>query len=453
MQSTAARRGPERWILAGLAAGLLLGLLANHLTAGEPEARRRLDTVVREVIQPVGGIFLRLLFMTVIPLVFSCLALGVHQLGDLKELGRIGLKTLVLTLLLSAVSVGIGLLLVNTVEPGKRVDEEARKALFAGALRVEQPPQADRPLLERIIAALIPRNPVEAAARAFDGDMLAVLFFAFIFGVALRASGSARMAGLVSALEGLYDISFWLVGFALRLAPVGVAALVFSVSSRMGLPVLYALGGYVLAVVLGLLIQMLVVYPALLRFGCGVSPIEFLSRIRKVMVTAFSTSSSNATLPTTLQVSQTRLGIPPRIGNFVLTLGSTFNQNGTALFEGVTILFIAQFFGLSLSLEGQVMVIVLSILAGIGTAGVPGGSIPLLVPVLVVVGVPEPEARLGLGIILGVDRFLDMCRTVLNVTGDLVVATFIARSEKLGTDAIFPPQGGFVSEMNPNAEK
>jgi DAACS family dicarboxylate/amino acid:cation (Na+ or H+) symporter len=178
-------------------------------------------------------------------------------------------------------------------------------------------------------------------------------------------------------------------------------------------------------VLAGLAIQQILVYPLVLRAFCGVSPLWFFTRIRPVMVTAFSTSSSNATLPTTIHIARTRLGIPSRIANFVLTLGSTFNQNGTALFEGVTVLFIAQFYGVPLGFDQQLTVLAMSVAAGIGTAGVPGGSIPLIVPVLVSVGVPGE----GIAIILGVDRLLDMCRTVLNVTGDLVAAAFVARGE------------------------
>ncbi len=433
--ATPRRSRQHQWILGGLLLGLAAGLLANALTAeGAPGAAWRdgLDATVRHVIQPLGGIFLRLLFMTVIPLVFSCLALGVHELGDIKQLGKVGVKTLLMALFLSGISVGIGLVLVNAVRPGAAVSEETRARLVADAPAKDveaarKAAQGDAwPRLESFIAAVIPRNPVEAMARAFDGDMLAVLFFAILFGIAIRASGSTRMGTVVGFLEGLYDISFWLVGFALRLAPLGVAALVFSMTARLGFPILKALGSYVLTVLLGLAIHQFVVYPLVLKLACGRSPLDFFLRIRPVMVTAFSTSSSNATLPTTLQVAKEKLGIPPKLANFVLTVGSTFNQNGTALFEGITIIFIAQLFGVPLGLDRQILVLVMSVLAGIGTAGIPGGSIPLIVPVLASVGAP-PE---GIVVILGVDRLLDMCRTVLNVTGDLVVAAFVAKGEE-----------------------
>jgi len=209
------------------------------------------------------------------------------------------------------------------------------------------------------------------------------------------------------------------------LAPYGVGALMYSLTAKSGFAVIPRLGGYVAVVVAGLAFQQFVVYSAILKWMARVPPIEWAFRIREVALTAFSTASSNATLPSSLQTAQEKLGIAPRIGNFVLTVGATGNQNGTALFEGVTILFLAQVFAVHLTLGQQVTVVIMSILAGVGTAGVPGGSIPLIVIVLQTVGVP-PE---GIGIILGVDRFLDMCRTTLNVTGDLVCATVVARSE------------------------
>ncbi len=426
--------GIQRWILGGLLVGLTAGLLANFLAGPSGPVRSGLETAVKEVIFPLGRIFLQLLFMTVLPLVFSCLSLGIRELGDPRELGRIGLKTLAFTLLLSGISVAIGLTLVNAIQPGRNIGTEARARLLSdvqkegAALAQKAAESPQKPRLETIVNAIIPRNPVESAGRAFDGDMLAVMFFALIFGVALAACGSERTKTLVAFLEGLYDVSMWLVGFALKFAPLGVAALVFSMAARMGTEIIYTVGAYVLTVLVGLLVQQFVVYPLVLKTLCGKSPQAFFSSIRPVMVTAFSTSSSNATLPTTLQVAQTKLGIPPKIANFVLTLGSTFNQNGTALFEGVTVIFIAQFYGVELGLDRQLLVVGMSVLAGVGTAGVPGGSIPLIVPVLVSVGVPGE----GIAVILGVDRLLDMCRTVLNVTGDLVAAEFVARGEGPG---------------------
>ena len=260
---------------------------------------------------------------------------------------------------------------------------------------------------------------------AFQGEMLAVMVFSLFIGIAMALCPQERVQPLITLLQSLYEVVMTAIGLALKLAPYGVAALLFNLTSRFGLEILGSLGWYVLTVLGGLAFHLLVVYSLVLKFLAGYSPPRFFARIREVLVTAFSTSSSNATLPVTLRVSEQELGVPREIGGFVLTLGSTANQNGTALYEGVTVLFLAQFFGVDLNLGAQISVVLLSILAGVGTAGVPGASLPMVGALLLSVGVPLE----GLGIILGIDRLLDMCRTTLNVTGDLVTATYIARSE------------------------
>jgi DAACS family dicarboxylate/amino acid:cation (Na+ or H+) symporter len=211
----------------------------------------------------------------------------------------------------------------------------------------------------------------------------------------------------------------------MKLAPYGVAALVFTVTARLGMDVVVLLGKFVLVVIGGLLIQFFITYSLVLRLAVRVSPWKFFARLEEVIITAFSTSSSNVTLPTALRVTEEKLHVPPRISRFVLTLGSTANQNGTALYEGVVVLFLAQFFGVNLTLAQQATVVLAAVLAGIGTAGVPGGSLPVIVLVLQSVGVPGE----AIGVIFGVDRILDMSRTVLNVTGDITAAMWVAKSE------------------------
>ncbi len=279
-------------------------------------------------------------------------------------------------------------------------------------------------MLESLLA-LIPKNPLQAAVEALNGEMLALMVFAVLFAVAYSRVRDAETEPLRSVLLGVQRASMRIIDWAMDLGPYAVGALLFGVTARTGLALAGGLGSYVLVVIAGLAIQQFVVFFALLKFVARVSPLEWWRRVREVVLTAFSTASSNATLPTSLKVSEESLGVAPRIGTFVLTVGSTANQNGTALFEGVTVLFLAQVFGVDLTLGQQVSVVLMSILAGVGTAGVPGGSLPLIVLVLQSVGVPAE----GIGIILGVDRFLDMCRTVINVTGDLVAATVIAKTE------------------------
>lgn len=420
-----ARRGLPRHtkILFGLLFGLVLGLLVHAIAPGEPWV----EWTVRNVAYPIGQIFLRLIFMIVVPLVFSSLVLGVLELGG-QKLGRVGLKTLAYTLVASGISVAIGIGLVNFFRPGAGVDPAVRGQLegdFASQSQaaIENAQKAQH--WTDAFLSLIPRNPLAAAVDALSGEMLALMVFAVFFGVAL-ARVRREKETLIEVFEGIQRVSMRIVDWAMAIAPFGVAALLFSLTARSGFSVIPRLGGYVGVVVAGLAIQMFVVYTVVLKFFARVPPGEWFSRCREVMLTAFSTASSNATLPTSLQTSIEKLGVAPRIGNFVLTVGATANQNGTALFEGVTVLFLAQVFGVDLSLGQQLTVVVMSILAGVGTAGVPGGSLPLIVIVLQTVGIP-PE---GIGIILGVDRFLDMCRTTLNVVGDLVCATFVARSEK-----------------------
>jgi DAACS family dicarboxylate/amino acid:cation (Na+ or H+) symporter len=277
---------------------------------------------------------------------------------------------------------------------------------------------------------IIPKNPLADAAGAFDetyqgGGILALMFFSLFVGLALALARSERTEVFEKCLQGLYDVVMKIIAIAMKLAPYGVAALVFTVSARLGLDVVVLLGKYVLVVMLGLLIHMFVVYSVLLKYVIRVSPLKFFARVEEVIVTAFSTSSSNVTLPTAMRVTEEKLGVPRRITNFVLTLGSTANQNGTALYEGVTVLFLAQFFGVHLTFTQQATVVLASVLAGIGTAGVPGGSLPVIVLVLQSVGVPGES----IGVILGVDRILDMSRTVLNVTGDITAAMYVAKSE------------------------
>jgi DAACS family dicarboxylate/amino acid:cation (Na+ or H+) symporter len=358
----------------------------------------------------------------------------VAELGDLRKLGRIGLKTVALTLVLSSISVLVGITLVNVVRPGAGVSDADRTRLtgmLSTTATAIQPP-APRSGMQ-VLVELIPDNPVRAMAQAYQGEMLAVMVFALFVGIAMAMCPRERVEPLMAVLRSVYEVVMVIIGLAMKLAPYGVAALLFSLTARFGLEIIERLGWYFITVVAGLALQLFVVYSLVLRFLVGYSPRVFFSKIREVLLTAFSTSSSNVTLPLTLRVSEKQLGVPREIGNFVLTLGSTANQNGTALYEGVTVLFLAQFFGVHLSLSAQVSVVLMSILAGVGTAGVPGGSLPLVGALLVSVGVPLE----GLGIILGVDRILDMCRTTLNVTGDMVAAAYIARSEghTLATDS------------------
>jgi DAACS family dicarboxylate/amino acid:cation (Na+ or H+) symporter len=416
----------RRWplhlrILVGLLSGTVAGVVANLVASDDP----RLDWLTDHVTEPFGRLFLRLIFMVVLPLVFSALALGVAGLGDVRRLGRVGAKTFAYTVVATGLSVALGLVLVNVVRPGDGLAPAARAALMASAARnapIAATTTVDAPVGLDALLAIVPDNPLRAAV---NGDMLAVMFFSLMVGIGIALAPTERTATFVAALEGLYEVVMRVIDLAMRVAPYGVAALLFTLTARFGAGVLRQLASYVAVVLVGLALHQFVTYSLILRLSGAISPALFFRRIRSVMVTAFSTSSSNVTLPLALRTTEHDLGVPREIANFVLTLGSTANQNGTALFEGVTVLFLAQFYGVALALKAQVLVILMAILAGVGTAGVPGGSLPLIVPVLVTVGIPAE----GIGIILGVDRLLDMCRTVLNVTGDITAAVVVARSE------------------------
>ena len=276
---------------------------------------------------------------------------------------------------------------------------------------------------------MVPRNPIGAAA---NGEMLAVIVFALLLGVGLTTVPAARAEPLVKLLDSVASAMVAIIGLVMKLAPLAVFALIFSVTARFGWDVLLNLLKYVITVVGALTVFVVVGYPLILRLVARRSPLEFFRKVRVVMLTAFSTSSSNATLPTTLRVAEEELGVPRQISGFVVPLGATMNMNGTALFEGVTVLFLAQVFGVQLGLGQQIIVLAMAVVTAIGVAGVPGGSIPLMMMVLAMVNVPVE----GIAIVLGTDRILDMCRTTVNVTGDLVTTVVVDRIERGGAGAV-----------------
>ena len=426
------RRMSMHWqILIGLLIGAAGGLIARQVwPAGNSDSI--LPWLTTNVAESLGQIFLRLIFMVVVPLVFSALSLGVAGIGDVRRLGRLGARTLLLTLILSSASVAIGLGAANLVKPGSRLAEAQRIELrekYASKSASAIKKASESKSVRDGLLDIIPRNPLQEMVGALDGSspgggMLSVMFFALVCGVAISVSPE-RTGPLVSVLEGIYDVSMVVIGWAMRFAPIGVAGLMFSLTATLGMDILHTLMWYVGTVLAALALHMFGVYSLVVWLIARLSPRTFFSRITDVLLTAFATSSSNATLPTSLRVAEENLGVKREVANFVLTVGSTANQNGTALYEGITVLFLAQVFGVELTLAQQVQVVLMSILAGVGTAGVPGGSLPLVVLVLKSVEVPVE----GIGIILGVDRLLDMCRTTLNVTGDLAVAVCVDRVE------------------------
>ncbi|MFA5805579.1 MAG: dicarboxylate/amino acid:cation symporter [Melioribacteraceae bacterium] len=418
-------------ILIGLFVGLILGLLANIFLNGNKD----IQWIVSNIAYPVGQLFLRLIFMIIIPLIFTAIVLGVADFRDINKIGRVGGKVLLFTVVITTVSVIIGMAIVNIVQPGSGISDDKRAALTQvitnnqAVSGIITSAKESKSFLQ-IIIDLIPRNPFAEVVSYLDpnyrgGGLLAIMFFALIFGIAMAVSDRERIDTLTKAFQGVYDVVMKIIDFAMRFAPYGVAALVFSTASQLGLQMIGILLKYVLVVLFALALHFFLTYGVILKYVVKRNPKEFFKGISEVIITAFSTSSSNATLPTSIRVSIDNLKLDKDITNFVLTIGATANQNGTALYEGITVLFLAQFYGIELSIAQQLIVVFLSILAGVGTAGVPGGSLPLVVMVLQTIGIPAE----GIGIILGVDRILDMSRTVVNVSGDIVLASWVDASE------------------------
>ena len=415
--------GQATKVLLGLVVGAGIGSLCNGLWGGASQ----LEWAVSHLTEPAGQIWLRTLMMVVLPLVFASLAMGVAGLGDLRKLGRIGGKTLGYFVFVTAISVAIGLLVVNLLQPGGNLPPETRDRLiktYAAESAQRQEVAMGLDVGVSMLVNIVPKNPVAAMAKF---DLLAVIFFALMFGVGLTRLPAERAAPMMRVLEALAEVMTAIIDLTMKLAPYGVAALMFTVTARFGFDLLIKLGWYVATVLLGLGIHMFVVYPILVKTLGRMSPMLFLRRSKTILLTAFSTSSSNATLPTTLKVTETEVGVPKEICGFVLPLGATLNMNGTALFEGVTVIFIAQVFGVHLDIAAQATLLVICVITAIGAAGTPSSSIPLLVIILQSLGIPGE----GIAIILGVDRLLDMCRTTLNVAGDVTAALYVARSEGL----------------------
>jgi dicarboxylate/amino acid:cation (Na+ or H+) symporter, DAACS family len=433
-------------ILIGLVLGACAGVVVNLIAGDLPPV----NWIITNVTDPIGRVWLNALIMVVIPLIVSTVALGVAGLGSLARVGRVGVVALLTFFALTSVATVLGLAAVNVVRPGAGLDAtmtarlidtyrgqaEGAMGLAQGALTIDT------------FVRMVPRNPVASAA---NGEMLAVIVFALLLGVGATLVPRAQADPLLRVLESVAHVMIAIISLVMKVAPIAVFALVFGVTARFGFDLLGSLIAYILTVVGTLAVFTVVGYPLALRLVARRSPSEFFRHARVVMLTAFSTSSSNATLPTTLRVAQEDLGIRQEVSAFVVPLGATMNMNGTALFEGVTVLFLAQVFGVSLDLGQQLVVVLMSVVTAIGVAGVPGGSLPLLMMVLAMVGVPGE----GIALVLGIDRILDMCRTTVNVTGDLVTAAIVDRyagRESTDVRSMLAPVGAGSVPQRQNTE-
>ncbi len=408
---------------------IAIGLLAGAVAGGAANAffgdAAWVDWISNNVAYPVGQVFLNMLFMTVVPIVFTSIALGVAGIGDVKTLGRLGGRTMGYFAMSTLMAAAIGLFLVNTIKPGGGLPPETRDALMEQFSSSADGLASNGPVEFGIntFVSIVPRNPVAAAANM---DMLALIFFSLIFGVALILIPRVKAQPVIDVLEGIGEAVIKIIDMAMGLAPYGVFGLIFVITSQFGWAILGQLSMYVVVVMVGLLLHAAIGISTLVKVFGKMSPVKFWKSIDAPIITAFSTSSSMATLPTSIATAEKELGVQPKIAGFVLPLGATMNMNGTSLFEGVTVLFLAQVFGVELGLGQQFIVIILAVMTAIGAAGVPGGSLPLMMLIMATVGVP-PE---GIAIVLGVDRILDMSRTTLNVSGDISAAVYVDRVDR-----------------------
>ena len=405
-------------VMLGFVAGAVLGLIAHFIAPGSPFVLG----AVGYVAQPIGQLFLALLFMLVLPLMFSALVLGVAELGDVASLGRLGWRTLIYTAVVTLIAVAIGLMMVNLIGPGHGLDRGMLdQAMAQGAQKAGEIAATGQQLdFMKMLLGIVPKNVLAAAVD--DKQKLGVMFFALMLGIGLVMTPSPHTQAFKNAVQGLFEICMRLIGMIIKLAPYAVACLMFALCAQFGWELLLVLGKFALTVVLAIGVHMFIVLPLWVKFAGGMSPRAFFRGSQEALLTAFATASSTGTLPVTLRVAEQNLKLPRKVARFVLTVGASANHHGTALFEGITVLFLAQVAGLDLSVGQQLLVLGLCILGGIGTAGIPSGSLPVIAMICSIVGL-QPE---GIAIILGVNTFLDMCRTSLNVTGDLATAVVVS---------------------------
>jgi len=375
-------------------------------------------------IKPIGTIFINLLNMIAIPLVLASLIVGVASLGNVKKLARIGGKTIAIYILTTMIAISIGLILGNLIQPGKKLNPQTREELVSAyQTEVEQKVQTkiEFNLIDQVVN-LVPRNIFKAMA---DAQMLQIVFFALMVGLALTLLSQSKSEPVIKFFDGFSDAMIKLVDLIMLIAPYGVFALISATVAEFGFEILGTLFWYIFTVLAGLLIHTIFVYSGLVKFFGKLSPKIFFKGIRRAQIVAFTTSSSAATLPVNMECCEENLGISKSITSFTLPLGATINMDGTALYQGVAAIFISQVFGMDLSIGDQLVIIFTAVLASIGTAPVPSVGIIMLLIILKAVHIPE----IGIALILGVDRILDMCRTVTNITGDAAVSVVVARSE------------------------
>ena len=393
--------------------GLILGV-AGGLIFGEKIV----------FIKPVGDAFIKLIVMIVVPLVFASLVVGTASLGDIKKLGRIGAKTLLFFLVTTVIAIAVGLILANTFKPGSDLPEETKQQLLSGQQqKVEiSDEKLQPPSITETLVNIIPNNPVKSLSESI---MLQIIFFAIFFGITLTLIPKEKAKPVIGFFDGVNDAMIKMVLVIMKVAPIGVFALIAAIVGKFGKDMIVTLAGYVILTIAGFFIHSLLVFPAALKFLAKFPVMKFFKGIREAQFIAFSSTSSGATLPVNIECCTQNLGAPNDVASFVLPLGATINMNGTSLYQATAALFIAQVYGIDLSLGQQLTIVLTATLGAIGTAGVPSAGPIMLAIVLKAINLPLE----GIALVLGVDRVIDMFRTTLNVTGDAVCTIYVASSE------------------------
>lgn len=416
----------HRKVLLGLILGAITGVISNFSGLAQTQVW---TGWVLPLLEFSGALFIRLITMIVIPLVAASLIIGVSSLGDLRKLGRIGARTLGYYLGTTAVAITIGLTLATLIRPGTFMSAGMRDTLATefeqqASVRVAQ--ASETPSVLDLLLNMVPSNPVAAAAQ---GQLLPLIIFLVVFAAALALVSDRQRNATIDVVSAVNDASLTVIGWVMKLAPVAVFALLTSVVSKFGIDILGSLAVYASVVACGLLLHVFLTYGGLVALLARMNPLDFFRRIREVPLIAFSTSSSSATLPVTMRAAEEKLGVSKPVSSFVLPLGATVNMDGTALYQGVATVFIAQVYGVDLTFAQLATVVLTATLASIGAAGVPSAGLITLILVLESVGLAS-HAATGIALILGVDRVLDMLRTATNVTGDLSCATYVSRAEE-----------------------
>lgn len=408
MSTTKKKMSLTSRVILGMVLGILTGFLIRTFLADISFIH---EYIVNGLFDVGGKIFIASLKMLVVPLVFVSLVCGTSSLKDIATLGRLGGKTILFYLATTAIAISLALFLANVFEPGAGADLSAATTFAA----------KEAPTLGSVIVGMFPTNPISSMA---NGNTLQIIVFAVLFGIAISAAGKPGER-IAEVFKDLNEVIMKLVALLMNIAPFGVFFLMAKLFTGLGLDAIFNLINYFLVLVAALLIHGLVTYSAMLKIFTGLSPITFLKKMEDAVMFAFSTASSNATIPVTMETATKRLGVNNKIASFTVPLGATINMDGTAIMQGVATVFIAQAFNIDLSMGDYIAVIVTATLASIGTAGVPGVGLIMLAMVLNQVGLPVE----GIAIIMGVDRLLDMIRTAVNITGDSVVTCIVAKSE------------------------